>query len=122
MIAAPTLRQARRRAHLTLRELAGRAGTSHSTLAAYEAGRKVPSVATFARILRAAGVELDGGLRTSVGGADDTDRGRELIEALDLAAMFPARHEPILTAPVFPPSRVHERSQAPQGPASRDGA
>jgi transcriptional regulator with XRE-family HTH domain len=122
VIAAPTLRQVRRRADLTLRELAGRAGTSHSALAAYEAGRKVPSVATFARILRAAGVELDGGLRTSVSGADDTDRGRELIEALDLAAMFPARHEPILTAPVFPRGPVHEGPEAPQGSTSRAGA
>ena len=102
MNAAPTLRHARRRADLTLRELAGRAGTSHSTLAAYEAGRKVPSVATFLRILRAAGVEVDGTLRASVSGPDAADRGRELIEALDLAAMFPARHEPTLTAPVFP--------------------
>jgi transcriptional regulator with XRE-family HTH domain len=102
--AAPTLRHARQSADLTLRQLAARAGTSHSALAAYEAGRKVPSVATFARILRAAGVELDGGLRPCVAGPDDADRGRELIEALDLAAMFPARHDATLRAPVFPAS------------------
>lgn len=34
--------------------------------------------------------------------ADRAARGRELIEALELAAMFPVRHEPMLTAPVFP--------------------
>jgi transcriptional regulator with XRE-family HTH domain len=114
--AAPTLRLARQRADLTLRELAGRAGTSHSALAAYEAGRKVPSVATFTRILRAAGVELDASLRPSMGGPDDADRGQELIDALELAAMFPARHEPTLSAPVFPGARpAHAAAPAPAG-------
>jgi transcriptional regulator with XRE-family HTH domain len=55
MEAATVLRRARRRSRLTLRELAGRAGTSHATLSAYEAGRKVPTVATLDRIVRAAG-------------------------------------------------------------------
>ena len=58
MSAAVTLRRARQRSGLSLRELAGRAGTSHSTVAAYEAGRKVPTVETFDRLLRAAGFEL----------------------------------------------------------------
>ena len=54
MDAARTLRRARRDAGLSLRALAGRAGTSHATLAAYEAGRAVPRVDTLDRILRAA--------------------------------------------------------------------
>ena len=104
-----TLRAARRSAGLSLRELAERGGTSHATIAAYEAGRKTPGVDTFVRLLRASGWELDGGLRPTVGGVDAADRGRELIAALDLAAMFPAAHAPTLAAPVFgraaPPSR-----------------
>jgi transcriptional regulator with XRE-family HTH domain len=101
--AAATIRAARRRAGLTLRELAARARTSHSTLAAYEAGRKVPTVDTFERVLRAAGYETTGELRPAVGGPDPAARGRELLEVLDLAARFPARHEPALRFPRFGP-------------------
>jgi transcriptional regulator with XRE-family HTH domain len=102
MNAAATLRQARRHAGLSQRALAERAETSHSTIAAYEAGRKAPSVTTFARLLRAAGAEVDGTLRDVIGGPDSSERGRELIAVLELAAMFPAQHAATLTAPVFP--------------------
>lgn len=101
MDAANLLRRARHRGHLTLRELAARAGTSHATLSAYEAGRKVPTVSTLDRILRAAGVEVVDELAPAAGGSDRSARGRELIEALDLAAMFPARHDPELGFPRF---------------------
>ncbi|HYI62593.1 MAG TPA: helix-turn-helix transcriptional regulator [Acidimicrobiales bacterium] len=101
MDAGSLLRRARRRAGLSLRALAARAGTSHSTLAAYEAGRKEPGVDTLLRILRAAGFELGTDLRPAVGGPDPGARGRELVEVLELAALFPARHEPVLRAPVF---------------------
>jgi transcriptional regulator with XRE-family HTH domain len=43
---------------LTQDELARRAGTSRTTLLAYENGRKSPTVATFARLLSEAGCEL----------------------------------------------------------------
>jgi transcriptional regulator with XRE-family HTH domain len=99
--AATELRRVRERASLTLRELARRAGTSHATLAAYEAGRKVPSVATFARILRAAGVDASLELAPAVGGPDPAARGRELAEALELAARFPARHDAEMRFPRF---------------------
>jgi len=101
MEAATVLRRVRSRSHLSLRELAGRAGTSHATLSAYETGRKVPSVATLDRIVRAAGLELTEELGPAVGGGDRAARGRELIEVLDLASMFPARHEAELTYPRF---------------------
>ena len=45
-------------AGMTQEELARRAGTSRTTLSAYEHGRKSPTVATFARLLGGAGCEL----------------------------------------------------------------
>jgi len=104
--AAATLRRARRRAGLTLRALAQRAGTSHSTLAAYEAGRKVPTVDTLQRILRAAGFEPQIQLAPGLDGPAGRDRGHELLDALELAALFPARHEPTLVAPRFGPAEA----------------
>jgi len=100
--AAATLRRARRRSGLSLRALAARAGTSHSTLAAYEQGRKVPTVETLDRIVRAAGYVLEVALTPAVGGADRTARGRELADVLELAEQFPARHAATLDLPVFP--------------------
>jgi transcriptional regulator with XRE-family HTH domain len=102
--AAAIIRTTRRRAGLSLRALARRAGTSHATLAAYEAGRKVPSVETLDRIVRSAGYELEVGVAPSVHAADGPDRaarGRELAEVLELAAQFPARHSATLDYPVF---------------------
>ncbi len=88
-------------AGLSLRALAARAGTSHSTLAAYEHGRKVPNVVTLDRILRAAGFAADVSLHRRVDDGDRAARGRELIEVLELAAMFPASHSPTITFPPF---------------------
>jgi transcriptional regulator with XRE-family HTH domain len=101
MDAGAVIRRARRGAHLTLRELAARASTSHSTLAAYEAHRVVPTAATLSRVVQAAGRDLVVELRPGVGGPDPADRGRELVEVLDRAAPFPARHAEHLAAPVF---------------------
>jgi len=103
MDAGRILRDARLRAGLTIRELARRAGTSHSTIAAYEAQRKVPTVQTFDRLLRAAGFATDVTLARRVGepDGDRAARGRELIEVLELAEMFPARQGATLTFPRF---------------------
>jgi len=101
MSAATALRAARSRAGLSLRALAERAGTSHATLAAYEAGAKIPRVDTLTRILRAAGFALDLELAARAEGADPAARGRELVEVLELAAQFPARHERVLPYPPF---------------------
>lgn len=96
------IRRVRSRSGLSLRALAARAGTSHSTIAAYEAGRKVPTVDTLSRLVRAAGFELTVSLDPAIGGPDRTARGRELEEVLMLAAEFPARHAPHLPYPSFP--------------------
>lgn len=101
MKAATLIHQVRSRSGLSLRDLARRAGTSHSTLSAYENGRKVPTVETLDRIVRAAGFVAGVDLEPDVGGPDRAARGRELVEVLELAAMFPARHAPTLEAPRF---------------------
>jgi len=94
------IRSARCRAGLTLRQLAARAATSHSALVAYESGRKSPRVVTLDRIVEASGFDQTVTLTRRAGdGADD--RGRELLEVLELAAQFPARHARALRAPVF---------------------
>jgi transcriptional regulator with XRE-family HTH domain len=95
MTAAEVLRIARRRSGLSFRALAGRAGTSHATLLAYEAGRKIPRVDTLERIVRAAGFAADIDLAPTPNGghAEREARGRELADALELAAQFPARHD-----------------------------
>lgn len=99
---ATTIRQARHRAGLSLRELADIAGTSHSTLAAYEAGRVIPKVDTLARIVRAAGFAADLDLAPRVDrGPGGIAKSRELEQALELAASFPSRPTRRLRAPVF---------------------
>ncbi len=103
MDAATVLKSARQRSGLTLRALARRAGTSHSTLAAYEAGRVSPSVDTLDRIVGAAGLALDTTFerRHTGGGPNEADRGDELTDVLELAAQFPARASRHLDAPIF---------------------
>ena len=54
---ASLLRAARRRAGLTQRELASRAGTAQSVVARIESGQTSPAAATLARLLAAAGFE-----------------------------------------------------------------
>jgi transcriptional regulator with XRE-family HTH domain len=52
------LSEARQRAGLTQRDLAGRAGTAQSVVARIERGNTDPSSGTLARLLAAAGFEL----------------------------------------------------------------
>lgn len=101
MNAAHLLRSARHEAGLTLRELAERANTSHSTLAAYESGSKSPNVSTLDRVLRAAGFAVDVELQRRHRGSVDLPRGDELAAVLELAAAFPAKHHDRLQMPVF---------------------
>ena len=52
------LRDARRRAGLTQRQLAERAGTSQSAVARYERARAMPDIPTLRRLLAACGLDL----------------------------------------------------------------
>lgn len=52
------LQEARRKAGLTQRELAARAGTSQSAIARYERARSMPDIETLHRLLGACGFEL----------------------------------------------------------------
>jgi transcriptional regulator with XRE-family HTH domain len=93
---------ARHASGLSLRELAGRAGTSHSTLSAYETGRVAPSVATLERVLDAAGLAIEIDTVRRVRRTEHLERGVELWMALELAASFPAPARPTsLRAPRF---------------------
>ena len=105
MDAATTLRSARARAGLGLRDLARRAETSHATLRAYEQGAKVPRVDTLDRIVRAAGFDLAADLGPRWPDGEREARGRELMEALELAAAFPVtRSRRALRYPPFRPA------------------
>lgn len=87
---------------MSMRELARRAGTSHSAISAYETGRRSPTADTVDRIVRAAGFALDFTLCRRIYGDERVgDRGEELEAALLLAEQFPARHSPELAGSVF---------------------
>ena len=98
---ADTLRNARRVAGLSLRQLAARASTSHSTLLAYEQGKKAPTVPVFFRILEASGRAVDVQLSPRIRERDGLSRGEELREVLELADAFPVRKPRQLDYPRF---------------------
>ncbi|MFT4631160.1 MAG: transcriptional regulator with XRE-family HTH domain [Candidatus Pseudothioglobus sp.] len=91
---AELLKYARGKSGLSSRKLAARVGSSHSTILAYEGGKKTPSVTTFMRLLHACGFSVDFQLAPRMRGDDENPRGRELEDVLNLAAQFPARHDP----------------------------
>lgn len=61
--AGSLLRDARGRAGLSQSELGRRAGVARSVISAYEAGARQPALPTLAKLIRAAGFELDLKLR-----------------------------------------------------------
>jgi transcriptional regulator with XRE-family HTH domain len=75
----PSLRKARRRAGLTQRQLAERAGVPQSTVARIESGTHVPRIDTLDHLLRAAGMQLEVSHLRGVG-VDHT----QIAELLDL--------------------------------------
>ncbi|MFN2588833.1 MAG: helix-turn-helix domain-containing protein [Actinomycetota bacterium] len=68
---------ARRQQDLSQRELARRASTSQAAIAAYESGRRSPTVDTLARIVRATGLDL----RIRLAEKDDHDQWLAKYEA-----------------------------------------
>ena len=99
--ASSALRRARKDAGLSLRELGARAGTSHATLIDYEQGRKVPSVATFLRVIDACGFAPDLRLTPRVRVAGGLARGDELAAVLRLAEQFPSNVARNLDYPIL---------------------
>jgi transcriptional regulator with XRE-family HTH domain len=89
------LKRARVRSGLTIRQLARRARTSHSAIAAYESGAKSPNAATLDRLVAACGFELRVRLERTAPFDDRVQRGRELLEVLDLADALPSEHRPL---------------------------
>ncbi len=98
-----TLRAARERAGLTQGGLAERAGTSQATISAYESGAKQPSVATFSRLLAAAGARLR--VEPAAAPLHEPSRselaraGATLAEVITLAEALPVRHSKRLRYP-----------------------
>ena len=103
------MRKAREDAGLSLRVLADKAKTSHTTLLAYESGKKSPSVATYFRILEAAGYSVSLDIHKRIREQDGIKRGDELAEVLKLAACFPARIPRKLDFPILK-SELHHGS------------
>jgi transcriptional regulator with XRE-family HTH domain len=103
MDAGTTLQAVRTSAGLSQAELARRAGTSQATISAYESGAKQPSVATFSRLLAAAGarlaVEAGGAPRVEPSRTELERSGKTLAEVIALAEALPVRHERELRFP-----------------------
>src|SRR5918911_4222159 len=70
MIGGELVREARKRAGLTQRELAERAGVSQPAIARLESGRTSPSLEQVERLMRLAGFDL----LVEVAPRDDSDR------------------------------------------------
>jgi transcriptional regulator with XRE-family HTH domain len=89
---AAVLAEARHRSGLTTRQLARRARTSHSAIAAYESGAKAPNTATLERLVHACGFAIEHRLCALAEFENRAERGRQLLEVLDLADQFPSEH------------------------------
>ena len=97
---ATAIRDARLAAGLTQRELALLAGTSQTTISAYETGHKQPSVRTLERLLAVAGGRLTVSLPPRVPSPERLrENARSLEQVLALAGELPTRHERDLTFP-----------------------
>jgi transcriptional regulator with XRE-family HTH domain len=98
------LRAARRRRHLTLRDLAGRLGLSPSLISQVETGRARPSVSTLYAIANELDVSLDELLFNDVGRG-----GRSAEAALTVVAAEPPLAVPQVQAGGYPVQRADDR-------------
>jgi transcriptional regulator with XRE-family HTH domain len=96
-VAAELIARIREAGGYSQTELARRSGVDRSVLSAYENGRRQPSVAALARIVAAAGMQLD--LTPSSNAAAEEHAGRVLAQVLELAEALPYRPRPELTYP-----------------------
>lgn len=101
--AADLLRQARRDAGLSQRELSRRTGVANTLLSAYENGRRQPGADTLLRLLAATGSSLL--VRSTVTASRSSAAGLEQVCAL---AMALPRRDPGPLA--FPPFRTLVRA------------
>ena len=99
MDAASIISAVKRRTRLTGKELAARAGTSASTLSAYERGVVVPSVATLDRIIRSSGLVAFVELLESPSARVPNTTIEELLAFVDHA---PSTRSVKLIAPIWP--------------------
>jgi transcriptional regulator with XRE-family HTH domain len=88
MDAATIIKTARQRAGLSVRATARRAGTSASTLCAYESGASIPSFATLNRIVNATGNRLTVALQEQT---PDEQRAKEIEQLLRFADQVPLK-------------------------------
>jgi hypothetical protein len=91
--------QARRDAGLTQVELARRARMPQPVVSAYERGRREPSVAALARLVRAAGFDL---ALVPARGPDPAAAGATLVDLLGLADALPKPRRRRLRYPRLP--------------------
>lgn len=102
MNAAALLRSARREAGLTQRRVAAAAGVTQPVVAAYEAGRRQPTLPMLEKLLRACGRELDVQTRPVRRLPDPERAAHRLAMVLDLAERLPHRRRGALTFPARP--------------------
>ena len=107
------LREGRRKAGLTQRQLAERAGTSQAAVARYERARAMPDIETLQRLLEACGLEL----RFRVEPLDGT-RDRQIREAIARPAKARLEANRRLTGLA---ARAHKAPRRPLAPRGTDG-
>ncbi len=91
--AGSLIREARRTAGWTLRQLSDRSGVAVSTLRAYENGRRDPGTEALATVLRAMGRELATTPRS--------EQSRHVELVMELADHLPQRHAGQMAFPPF---------------------
>lgn len=106
MDAGSEIKGARLAAGLSQTQLAELAGTSQPAVAMYESGKREPGIATFERLLAAAGAKLtvEGGHQpVKIPSQAENERvNRQLMDVLDHASKLPTRHSPTLDFPRIP--------------------